>query len=98
VAFRQLFIPVFNVSVNMVWTSSIVLALTLAHLWIGAATRVFAFQGDRSRIAANCLVVLQIAAAAVILLLAPAILLLIQLLKIAAVLLGILFILMVLSA
>ena len=98
VAFRQLFIPVFNVSVNMVWTSSIVLALTLAHLWIGAATRVFAFQGDRSRIAANCLVVLQIAAAAVILLLAPAILLLIQLLKIAAFILGILFVLFILTS
>ena len=98
VAFQQLFIPVVNVSVNMFWTSTIVLALTLAHLWIGAATRVFAFQGDRSRIAANYLVVLQIVAVAVILLLAPAILLLIQLLKIAVFILGILFVFMILTS
>jgi len=89
---------VFSVGVTWVGPSSMVLALTLAHLWIGAATRVFAFQGDRSRIAANCLVVMQIAAAAVILLLAPAILLLIQLLKIAAFILGIIFVFFILTS
>lgn len=97
-AFRQLFIPVADVSINVVWTSTLVLVLALAHLWIGATTRVFAFRSERSRVAAGAVVVLQIAAALILLFLAPAILLLIELLKIVAVLLGIIFILMLLSS
>jgi hypothetical protein len=72
--------------------------LALAHLWIGAATRVFAFQSERSRVGAGAIVVLQIAVALILLFLAPAILLLIELLKIVAFLLGIFFILMLLSS
>jgi hypothetical protein len=97
-AFRQLFIPVAIVSINVVWTSTLVLVLALAHLWIGAATRVFAFRSERSRVAAGAVVVLQIAAALILLFLAPAILLLIELLKIVAVLLGIIFIFMLFSS
>lgn len=97
-AFRQLFIPVVNVSINVVWTSTLVLVLALAHLWIGAATRVFAFRSERSRVAAGAIVVLQIALAATLLFLAPAILLLIEILKVVAVLLGIIFIFMLFSS
>jgi cation transport ATPase len=98
VAFRQLFIPLVDVYIDVAWTSTLLLALALAHLWVGAATRVFHFQSKRARTAANVLVVLQIAAAAIVLFLAPAVLLLIEVLKIAAFLLGILFVLMVLSS
>jgi cation transport ATPase len=97
-AFRQLFIPVVDVYINVLWTSTLVLVLALAHLWIGAATRVFAFQSERSRVGAGAIVVLQIAVALVLLFLAPAILLLIELLKVVALLLGILVILMLLSS
>jgi cation transport ATPase len=98
VAFHQLFIPLVDVYIDIAWTSTLLLALALVHLWVGAATRVFNFQSERSRTAANVLVVLQIAAAAIVLFLAPAVLLLFELLKIAAFLFGILFILMVLSS
>jgi cation transport ATPase len=97
-AFRQLFIPVVDVYINVLWTSTLVLVLALVHLWIGAATRVFAFQSERSRVGAGAIVVLQIAVALVLLFLAPAILLFIELLKVVALLLGILFILMLLSS
>lgn len=96
-ATRQLIIPVADIHADVLWTSTVVLALGLAHLWIGATTRVFVFRSERSRVAAATIVVLQVSLAAILLLLAPAILLLIELLKIAAVLAGIFLILMLLS-
>ena len=97
-ASRQLFIPVADIYVNVLWTSTMVLALGLAHLWIGGATRLFAFHSKHSRIAAGIIVALQSALALSLLFLAPAILLLVELMKVAAVLVGILFILMLLGS
>ena len=97
-AFRQLFVPVVDVYVDVLWTSTLVLALGLAHLWIGATTRMFAFQSERSRVGAGAIVILQIAVASILLFLAPAILLLVELLKIVAFLLGILLIFFLLSS